>query len=214
MQAQPQMLQQQSDSAFANQQRYSELGAQPKPPAAAFAPPPGAEYYAGGDKAGFNSVAQEYRPHGVEFSGPGSPNPQSPPPVYAQPVAHSSLQPNSPHSNYTELANTGRNSLTPTSPTSLYSPAGANTPGYNPTSSPSQSNPGTFAPSAPAPPPPSELGANPAQQQYAAYQPNVPNPGTQELNGTGNIPRRPVRQSAAMDMSGNPLNENYHHELA
>jgi len=68
--------------------------------------------------------------------------------------------------------------------------------------------------------PPTELGNTqaPQGQQQPGYIANDYSSqtisGQHEMSGTGGIVRKPVRQSAGMDMSGNPTTENYPHELA
>lgn len=173
--AKAQNQQQQADAAtaaaFHNPNRISEMGGDPKPPTVF---PPGAGYGQGvPEKPIDNPTTQEMY---------GS---ASPPPVYAQPPP-----PNSPPiSNYTELDNTGRQSVPPISPvgthTNVASPAVSELGGTNRMSELS--------------------GAN--QPNYNAYNPTMP-----EMSATAPQVQRPVRQSG-VDMSGAPLEPYQPHEM-
>jgi len=170
---------------------------------------------------------QSTQPHGNELGGNNIIMP-SPPPTYAQPNQMPAFSAATPPNNYNELPNNGRQSIPPVSPVGTYntsdiSPGGTNT--YSPggtsshlvTSTPTGNMPSEL--SSMQPPRPNELGdVQPPQvgqqQAYIANNNTGQSPGPQEVSGTGGIARKPLRQSAGMDMSGNPTSENYPHELA
>jgi hypothetical protein len=177
------LQQQQADAAtaaaFHNHNLVSEMGGDPKPPTVF---PPGAGFgqqgaYNGAEKPIANSTAQE-------MYSPGS---QSPPPVYAHPPPPNSPPiSNYPPSNYTELDNTGRQSIPPVSPVGTYvAPSVANELDDTNTHRTGELS-----------------GVN--QPGYNAYNPPMP-----EMMATAPQVQRPVRQSG-VDMNGNPLSETYH----
>jgi hypothetical protein len=183
-QAQQQQADAATAAAFHNHQRISEIGEAAKP-AATYIPP---DVYAnaGNQKPAATANSQEvYRPQPSAYGMYGSENTgHQSPPPMYAHPPPNSHSPASPHSGYTELDVQGR-----------------------PTSAPPVSPTATY-------PSVNELGG----ENRGSYQ--MP-PNVQEMSAsTGGLGRRPVggpRPQAAqpqLDMSGNPMSENWnHHEL-
>jgi hypothetical protein len=176
------------------------MGGDPKPPMI-FTPTEGYTQQGYGQGTFYSSEKPAANPNVQEYNYP-QPAPstysselpsQSPPPIYAHPPPSSPPVSTYPPSNFTELDNTGRESV----PSSAVSPVGTHS---DVAHSPNASELGAGAANRT-----SELGDTSSNRgSYQPYNPVVP-----EMSATAPAVQRPVRQSG-VDMSGAPMSEAYH----